>query len=239
MNSKYSTFLTVLLIIIIIAIIGIIGFLGYKFISSENSKKEAEDFADSWNENINQNDKKDDNNITSDTNTDIDIDVTIPDQTNTTQTESTSNSGEGVKYNGFLTAGKIEIPGTGLKTPIISYSEYSKSSLETSVCVVYSTTGEENTQGSGINKPGNTVIAGHNYRNSRFFSNNKKLNIGDKIYITDLEGKRMTYTIYNKFETDDTDTEYMTRDTQGAVEISLTTCTDDSKKRLIILAKAD
>ena len=38
---------------------------------------------------------------------------------------------------------------------------------------------------------------------------------------------------------DDTDTEYMTRDTQGAVEISLTTCTDDSKARLIILAKAD
>ena len=31
----------------------------------------------------------------------------------------------------------------------------------------------------------------------------------------------------------------MTRDTQGAVEISLTTCTDDSKARLIILAKAD
>ena len=72
-----------------------------------------------------------------------------------------------------------------------------------------------------------------------FFSNNKKLNIGDKIYVTDLDGKRMTYTIYDKFETDDTDTEYMTRDTQGAVEISLTTCTDDSKARLIILAKAD
>ena len=69
--------------------------------------------------------------------------------------------------------------------------------------------------------------------------NNKKLNIGDKIYVTDLDGKRMTYTIYDKFETDDTDTEYMTRDTQGAVEISLTTCTDDSKARLIILAKAD
>ena len=49
----------------------------------------------------------------------------------------------------------------------------------------------------------------------------------------------MTYTIYDNFETDDTDTEYMTRDTQGAVEISLTTCTDYSKARLIILAKAD
>ena len=58
MNSKYSAFLTVLLVIIIIAIVGIIGFLGYKFIASENSKKEAEDFADSWSENISQNTKK-------------------------------------------------------------------------------------------------------------------------------------------------------------------------------------
>ena len=49
----------------------------------------------------------------------------------------------------------------------------------------------------------------------------------------------MTYTVYNKYETDDTDADYMTRDTQGAVEISLTTCTDDSKQRLIIWAKAD
>ena len=49
----------------------------------------------------------------------------------------------------------------------------------------------------------------------------------------------MIYTIYDKFETDDTDSDYMTRDTQGAIEISLTTCTDDSKQRLIILAKAN
>lgn len=236
MNSKYSTFLTILLVIIIIAIVGIIGFLGYKFIASENSKKEAENFADSWAENINQNQKKDETEDTKIDNTPMN---TEPTDTTIDQPTTSTNSGEGMKYNGFLTAGKIEIPLTGLKTPIISFSEYSKSALETAVCVVYSTTGEENTQGSGLNKPGNTVIAGHNYRSSSFFSNNKKLNIGDKIYITDLEGKRMTYTIYDKFETDDTDTEYMTRDTQGAVEISLTTCTDDSKARIIILAKAD
>ena len=39
--------------------------------------------------------------------------------------------------------------------------------------------------GAGINQAGNTVIIGHNYRNGLFFSNNKKLNNGDKIYITD------------------------------------------------------
>ena len=235
MNSKYSTFLTILLVVIIIAIVGIIGFLGYKFISSENSKKQAEDFADSWTE-IKKDDKKDE---TSSTVTDTTIDVTEPEITDSTKTESTATSTSEKKYNNFLVAGTIEIPRTGYKGPIISFSEYSKSSLETAVCVVYSTTGEESTPGSGINKVGNTTIAGHNYRNGNFFSNNKKINVGDKIYITDLDGKRMTYTVYNKYETDDTDADYMTRDTQGAVEISLTTCTDDSKARLIILAKAD
>ena len=86
---------------------------------------------------------------------------------------------------------------------------------------------------------GNTTISGHNYRNGTFFSNNKKLNIGDKIYITDLEGKRLTYTIYDKFEVEENDADYMVRDTQGAIEISLSTCTDDSSARLIILARAD
>ena len=235
MNSKYSTFLTILLVVIIIAIVVIIGFLGYKFISSENSKKQAEDFADSWTE-IKKDDKKDE---TSSTVTDTTIDVTEPEITDSTKTESTATSTSEKKYNNFLVAGTIEIPRTGYKGPIISFSEYSKSSLETAVCVVYSTTGEESTPGSGINKVGNTTIAGHNYRNGNFFSNNKKINVGDKIYITDLDGKRMTYTVYNKYETDDTDADYMTRDTQGAVEISLTTCTDDSKQRLIIWAKAD
>lgn len=226
MNSKYNTFLTILLVIIIIAIIVIIGFLGYKFISNANSKKEAEDFVDSWNEDISKDNTKD-NPITSDTQ--IDVDVTTP--TESTKTESTESKDQ--KYNGFLISGSIEIPKTNLKSPIIAQSEYSKTSLETAVCEVYST-------GDGINKPGNTTIAGHNYRNSTFFSNNKKLSIGDKIYITGLDGKKMTYTIYDKYETEDTDSDYMTRDTQGAVEISLTTCTDNNnQKRLIILAKAD
>lgn len=236
MNSKYSTFLTILLVVIIIAIVGIIGFLGYKFISSENSKKQAEDFADSWTE-IKKDEKKEETNTTT---ADTTIDITEPEITENTKTDSTTATATSdKKYNGFLVAGTIEIPRTGYKGPIISFSEYSKSSLETAVCVVYSTTGEESTPGSGINKVGNTTIAGHNYRNGNFFSNNKKINVGDKIYVTDLDGKRMTYTVYNKYETDDTDADYMTRDTQGAVEISLTTCTDDSKKRLIIWAKAD
>ncbi len=226
MNSKYSTFLTVLLVVIIVAIVGVIGFLGFRYISSVNSKKEAENFVDTF-------PKQDETEPTEkepviDDN--LDVDVTEPENTGDTTDDNQQAPAQEQRFNGYLVAGTIEIPATGLSCPVLAEEEYSKSALETSVVVLH---------GVGLNQPGNTTIAGHNYRNGNFFSNNKKLNIGDKIYITDLTGKRLSYTIYNKYETSDTDAEYMTRDTQGATEISLTTCTDDSKARLIIWAKAD
>lgn len=226
MNSKYSTFLTVLLVVIIVAIVGVIGFLGFRYISSVNSKKEAENFVDTFpkqdeTESTEEEPVIDDN---------LDVDVTEPENTGDTTDDNQQAPAQEQRFNGYLVAGTIEIPATGLSCPVLAEEEYSKSALETSVVVLH---------GVGLNQPGNTTIAGHNYRNGNFFSNNKKLNIGDKIYITDLTGKRLSYTIYNKYETSDTDAEYMTRNTQGATEISLTTCTDDSKARLIIWAKAD
>ena len=74
---------------------------------------------------------------------------------------------------------------------------------------------------------------------SRFIELLKKLNNGDKIYVTDYTGKKVTYTIYNKFETTPEDTSFYQRDTNGNPEITLSTCTDDSSARLIIFAKAD
>ena len=46
-------------------------------------------------------------------------------------------------------------------------------------------------------------------------------------------------TEFPKFVVAEKEADYMSRDTNGATEISLTTCTDDSKARLIILARAD
>lgn len=226
MNSKYSNFLTILLVVIIIAIVGIIGFLGYKYYETYVIKNSSENFvenvfSDTENNNINQN-----NNTSEVPSTDEEnMFEGVDEGTNTNQTGETVQ-----KFNGFNVAGSIEIPATSLKCPIISKSEYSPKALETSVVELY---------GVGLNKVGNTTIVGHNYRNGVFFSNNKKLNVGDKIFITDLTGKRLSYTIYDKFEAEENYSDYITRDTQGAIEISLSTCTDDSKARLIILAKAD
>lgn len=226
MNSKYSTFLTILLILIIIAILGIIGFLGKKFYKSYKMRNEGEEFAETWGDQIQNGGTSSDSIISStdDTNTEFNG---VEDNNN----ENNSTSGTNApKYNGYLTAGIIEIPATNVKCPIIAESEYSAKALETSVVILH---------GEGLNQVGNTTIAGHNYRNGTFFSNNKKLNIGDKIYITDLEGKRLKYTIYDKFETTQNDSSYMARNTNGAIEISLSTCTDNTKTRLIILARAD
>ncbi len=129
-------------------------------------------------------------------------------------------------FKGFNVLGSIEIPKTGINYPILE--RVTPKSLEASVAYYY---------GPGLNEVGNTTIVGHNYRNGAFFGKNKQLKEGDSIYIKDNSGRKIKYTIYKTYTTTETDAEYITRDTNGAREISLSTCTDDSKGRLIILAK--
>ena len=235
MNSKYSNFLTILLVLIIIAIVGIIGFLGFKFYQTTSDKNNSEDFVDTF---IDQTQKGPSGTsiIPSSTGdaTDSDSDmfegVEGGDNSSASGGGSSSSSANRPKYNGFYTSGTIEIPATSLKCPILASSEYSPKALETSVVELY---------GPGLNQVGITTISGHNYRNGTFFSNNKKLQVGDRIFITDLTGKRLSYTIYEKFEAEENYSDYMVKDTQGAIEIALSTCTDDAKARIIILARAD
>ena len=230
-ENKYSNFLTVLLVIIIIAIIGCIAFGGYKVYQQINSTKEANDFVNEFIENA-------DTNVSTNITIEQDKNKVEVEQENTETENNTiastpqgNTSSSTVKeptYKGFTVIGTIEIPKIKISYPILK--EASTSAIEKSVAMLY---------GVGPNNPGNTLIIGHNYRDGRFFANNKNLSIGDKIYITDLKGKRLAYTIYDKFETTTEDTEFITRNTNGAREISLQTCTDDGSMRLIILAKCD
>ena len=57
------------------------------------------------------------------------------------------------------------------------------------------------------NEVGNLSIAGHNYRNKRFFSKVPTLKNGDRIRITDAEGKKVNYTVFDKYEVDPSDTD--------------------------------
>ena len=220
-ESKYSKVLTVILVIVIIAIIGLLGFLAYDYYQNYIITKDTTDFVDNFKGDVVDGEATDEGNTTADSN-----DTNPFEQIKDADTSSTTSTKQ--TYKGFGVLGTMEIPATNFKYPILE--KVTKKSIETAVAFLY---------GTGINQPGNSVIIGHNYRNGLFFSNNKKLNIGDKIYITDTEGNKLTYTIYNKFETTPEDTTFYQRDTGGKPEVTLSTCTDDSSARLIICAKAE
>ena len=218
-ESKYSKVLTVILVIVIIAVLGLLGFLAYNYYQNYVISRDTSAFVDDFQGEVADGQAND-------TNTTNSTEENPFDQLQDSNTPSGSTTQK--TYKGFGVLGTMEIPATNFKYPVLE--KVTKKSIETAVALLY---------GVGLNEPGNSVIIGHNYRNNLFFSNNKKLNIGDKIYITDNDGQQLTYTIYNKFETTPEDTSFYQRDTGGVPEVTLSTCTDDSSARLIICARVE
>lgn len=227
-ESKYGKVLTIGLIILIIIVIGVLIYFTVDYIKSTNINNEASSEVDRFEEDLNKQNREE-NNTNSNVNeqeniSNIEFNIQVD---NTTSNENT-NTNTTNTYKGHTVAGTIEIPKINLKYLVLKDS--SKDAIEVSVAI---------NAGPGLNKEGNTVIIGHNYRNGTFFSNNKNLSNGDKIYITDEVGTKLEYTIYNIYTTTPEDSDYMDRETNGKKEITLVTCTDDTKSRLIICAKAD
>ena len=70
-----------------------------------------------------------------------------------------------------------------------------------------------------------------------FFSRNHTLKVGDSVFIKDNRGVEIEYVIYKKMTVKPSDSKYITRNTNGKVEVSLSTCTNAAKDRLILLAR--
>ena len=220
-NSKYGNLLTVILVIAVIAIIGIIGIIGYRMYNAYYTETGALEAATQFENvvgSVDNNENSDQNN--GDKSSISGVDDTFSNNSNTSQATT---------YKGFPVVGTIQIPAINLKYPILNKN--TPQALKTSVVLLYTS--------NGLNEVGNSVIIGHNYRNGTMFSNVKKLSNGDTIYITDMQGRKGKYTIYNMYRASGSDGAYITRNTQGKREISLSTCTDDSKARTIVLAKED
>jgi len=91
--------------------------------------------------------------------------------------------------------------------------------------------------GAEPNQVGNFCIAGHNYRNTKFFSKVPTLENGDIIEITDLTNTTVQYYVYDKTTVYDDQTECTSQETDGKTEITLITCTNDSSMRVIVKAR--
>lgn len=221
-NSKYGNMLTVILIVAIIAIIGIVGIIGYRIYNAHYVKKGATQAAMQFEQSLENSISNGNINDTNVNNVKTDI-TGIGDLNTSTEDNSSSQT----TYKGFVVVGTIQIPTIDLKYPILE--KLSPTSLKTSVVLMYTA--------QGLNNEGNSVIIGHNYRNGTMFSNVDKLKNGEYIYITDTTGRKVKYQIYNIYRASGNESDYITRNTNGKREISLSTCTDDSKARTIVWAK--
>lgn len=249
LNNKYGNVLTMILIVIAVTIVGIIGYFAYDTFHTaqvnnnaqmalEQLEKATTKVKKKKSTTTSEEEKK--QNTTDATNTTNNTTSNLEDVMNLLSSEPQNTVTEPVEeevvneepekvfMEGYEVVGRIEIPKTKVDYPILK--KLTKKTLEIAISVAY---------GPGPNKVGNTILYGHNYRNNSFFSNNKKLTKNDKVYITDVYGERVEYTIYNIYETVQSDADYMKRDTNGRREISLQTCTNDSSGRIIIWATAD
>lgn len=92
--------------------------------------------------------------------------------------------------------------------------------------------------GPSMNNVGNYCIAGHNYKNSQFFSKLSQLQVNDEIYLTSKSGRKVTYKVYDKYEVNETDFSCADQNTNGAIEATLITCTAQKQNRLVIKCRA-
>lgn len=127
------------------------------------------------------------------------------------------------KGNVYSILGVINIPKINSKYPIIA--ETTDALLKVSVCKFW---------GSDPNEVGNLCLVGHNYKDSRFFGKVPTLVLGDVVEITDLDGKTLKYEVYDIFTVYPTDTKCTSQLTQGKKEVTLITCTNDGKQRVVV-----
>lgn len=123
----------------------------------------------------------------------------------------------------YMVTATILIPKIKYSAPIIS--ETSEEYLKIAPTKLF---------GPEPNRTGNFCIVGHNYKDNRFFSDLYKLEIGDKVQLTDKQNNKLMYKVYNKFEIYENDLSVTSQDTDGKIELTLITCTNNPRKRLVV-----
>lgn len=260
-RNTYSDFLTVLLIIVIIAILALVAFFGYKAVSKKSTEVSSQEAYESFQNSVKNNKPtKVENKVENEeVNNEVENIVTNETENETgggslteiieqnqitqhpsggeTQPPSTPNV-EKQYYQGYEIKGSISIPKTKINYVVLD--KVTTKSLKAAPAIL-DIVGCSSISGTikELNVPGtNALILGHNYRNGLFFSDNDKLDVGDRIIITDATGLDVTYYIYKKYYTDANDASFMERELDPNVrEITLQTCNDDSSQRLILWAK--
>lgn len=134
----------------------------------------------------------------------------------------TANTGVTYTYESILS-----IPTLNIEYPVLS--ETTDELLEISLNKFW---------GGSPNSVGNYCIVGHNYKSGKMFGKLSRIKNGDKVNLTDMSGKTVTYEVYNKYVVYPDNVECTSQITNGLTEMTLITCTNGGKQRLIVKCRA-
>ena len=137
-----------------------------------------------------------------------------------------------VQLKGYDVIGIVTIPKINIEYPILaietSNPEETKEPMRYGIVKYW---------GGNVNDYGNLSIAGHNNYNGTMFGKTKNLEIGDIVELTDLTKTTMQYEIYDIFVTDPNDVRILATNDETIREVTLITCTNGNRERLILKAK--
>ena len=215
---------TVYKILYIISILIIIALLAY-FVFAENMRNANEALGKEILEQI-------DNTTTSDQAIVIALDSEYDDEEedmieleddDTETVKSKVSASDGNQYDAEAV---LSFPKLGITYPVLS--DESERLLKVSLCKYW---------GPSPNSVGNYCIVGHNYKSGKMFGKLSMAELGDQVILSDLSGRKVTYSIYNKFKVDPTDVACTSQRTNGKREITLITCTTYGQERLVLKAR--
>lgn len=131
-----------------------------------------------------------------------------------------------VEYKGYKIEGIIEIPKINIKYPIIDHTN--EETMKLSITKFW---------GPQANEIGNYTVAGHNNKDGTMFGETKYLQIGDIIKLTNLKNETVEYTVFKIYSIDPDDVTCVESVEPGTREITLITCTNGHKNRLVTKAR--
>ena len=146
--------------------------------------------------------------------------------------ENVEESEKQLEYKGYKIIGIVKIPKINIEYPILDIGnidpESAKAPMKISIIKYW---------GENVNDYGNLSIAGHNNKSGTMFGKTKNLKNGDIVELTDLTGQTIQYSIYSIFTTDPNDVSILLPREEKVREVTLITCTNGNKQRLILKAR--
>lgn len=164
-------------------------------------------------------------NLQDDTTSDEPLIVALNDSEIIEDTESTTLNGSYTDGGGitYTYESVLSIPSLGIEYPVLS--ETSEELLKISLNKFW---------GGSPNSVGNYCVVGHNYKSGKMFGKLSQIDYGDIVKLTDLSGSTLSYKVYNIYVVNPDDVACTSQITNGQKEMTLITCTNGGKQRLIV-----